>query len=211
MTAAVGLAYAHLNLRFNPFGEMQLCERAHLAVVEIEHLADLLGRPGVAIQFLGEPGRGKTTHLLALKTFFPDAPYVHLHDLKDFPQPLPPVPRAPLLFIDESQRLSPWRRFVLFRRSRSLVLGSHEDHTRQLERRGFEVLTVQVASNSAERLKRIIDVRIERARRAAGPLPQVRAETVKRLIERYGDDVRAVEGHLYERFVALQGVGDVQV
>ncbi len=211
MTAAVGLAYAHLYLRFNPFGEMERCERAGLAVVEIEPLANLLQRPGVEIQFLGEAGRGKTTHLLALKTFFADAPYVHLHDQKDFPQPLPPVPRAPLVFIDESQRLSAWRRFVVFRRSRSLVLGSHEDHSQQLQRRGFEVLTIQVASVCAERLKRIIDVRIERARRASGPLPHVGLQAVKSLIERYGDDVRAVEGHLYERFVALKGVGDVQV
>ena len=62
----LNLPFAHLNLRFNPFGEATPEERAKLAVVDIERFAQRLCAPGFAVQFIGEHGRGKSTHLLAL-------------------------------------------------------------------------------------------------------------------------------------------------
>ena len=62
-----GLAFAHLNLRRNPFGEPLRAERGELAVADrsmLEEWVERLQRPGFAVQFLGGCGRGKTTHLL---------------------------------------------------------------------------------------------------------------------------------------------------
>jgi hypothetical protein len=59
--------YSHLNLRRNPFGEASTEERIPLAVANIEEIRQYFMRPKTAIQLMGEHGRGKTSHLLALK------------------------------------------------------------------------------------------------------------------------------------------------
>jgi fumarate reductase flavoprotein subunit len=69
----MGLPFAHLNLRFNPFGELDLHLRADVAVVDLADWPKRLAAGRFAIQFLADCGRGKTTHLLALRRHFPDA------------------------------------------------------------------------------------------------------------------------------------------
>ena len=58
--------FAKLNLLRNPFGELVREERIPAAVVDVAAIEPLLNRPRVALQFYGDCGRGKTTHLLAL-------------------------------------------------------------------------------------------------------------------------------------------------
>jgi hypothetical protein len=62
------LPYAHLNLRRNPFGEFSEDERTALALVDIEPIIERLNNPGYVVQFVGEKGYGKTTHLLAIRS-----------------------------------------------------------------------------------------------------------------------------------------------
>jgi hypothetical protein len=69
------LAYSHLNLRRNPFGEVEFEDIASLAITQVEQYVERLRQPKYAVQFLGEQGRGKTTHLYALRDYFPQAPY----------------------------------------------------------------------------------------------------------------------------------------
>ena len=47
------LAFSHLNLRVNPFGEPSPADRARLALVDGAELAG-----GEILQFLGDSGRG---------------------------------------------------------------------------------------------------------------------------------------------------------
>ena len=121
------LPFAHLNLRRNPFGELDLALWAELAVVEVDSLVPRLKRPGYAVQFMGPKGRGKTTHMLALVRQFPDARYVHVGENQR-----PPIPHSHPLFVDEIQRVPRWRRRRLFRRPVSLVIGTHEDFRSEL-------------------------------------------------------------------------------
>jgi hypothetical protein len=119
------LPFAHLNLRRNPFGEFQPAQRAVLAVAEVERFVRRLAQPGYAVQFIGDQGRGKTTHLLAIMRHFPRAAYVH---------------------VGQGQR---------------------------------------------------------------PPIPQIRIATAEQLIERFGDNVRAIESYLYDLFQELPGIRDV--
>jgi hypothetical protein len=119
------LPYAHLNLRRNPFGELLLEERAKLAMVEVSRLVEKLRLPGFVVQFIGEKGYGKTTHLLALKEYFPDAPYFHFPENRK----IPPIPSAPVLFLDETQQLPRRLRKRLFRRNSAFAISTHEDHS----------------------------------------------------------------------------------
>ena len=60
------LPWAWCNLRRNPFGELSRNERAELAVVDIDAIADHASEPYHAVQLIGDCGRGKTTRMLAL-------------------------------------------------------------------------------------------------------------------------------------------------
>ena len=71
--------------------------------------------------------------------------------------------------------------------------------------------TVAVGGISPEHLELIINRRIEHARRSEGPMPRLANGASRVLIERFGDDVRAIEHYLYGRFQELEVIGDVTV
>ena len=205
------LPFAHLNLRRNPFGELPPEERPRLAVVDVGRWVEpLMARPGFALQVLGDAGRGKTTHLLALREALPEASYRHITEGERVPARAIVTGRPTI--IDECQRLSPRARRRVFARGVPLLLGSHEDHEPELRRSGYEVDTIRPAETLArERLVSILEARIEASRRAPGPVPTVSDEAVDALRERYGTDVRAMEHCLYEVFQLLSEIRDVEV
>ncbi len=200
------LAYEHLNLRRNPFGELPREERAAVAVVprEYAHWLSAPCRQRRALLFVGDAGRGKSTHLIAVHAGVPPVPFTYVGEGER-----PRIPNAPLVFVDELQRIPRWRRAQLFRRRASFALSSHRDHTRELLRAGVAVRTVRVGGLDASRLQAVTTRRIEVARRAPGPLPRLGPEAASALVARFGDDLRAIEGHLYEVFQDLKEVGDV--
>ncbi|WP_203329134.1 hypothetical protein [Candidatus Laterigemmans baculatus] len=214
------LPLAHLNLRYNPFGELTRQQRAAAAVVETDELVPWIqaAEPHApspsaaearrstkacsmrALQFMGDCGRGKTTHLLTLQTQLPDSAYVYL--AADAPTPAIPV-GVPLL-IDEAQRL-PWlvRRRVLRRRV-PLILGTHVDLAGPLERAGYRVRTIDVSEHlDARRLVEILNRRIELARLRPGELPRISQQDAERLIGRFGNNIRAIESYLYDQLHIL--------
>ena len=199
--------FAHLNLRRNPFGELTRTEQAQLAVTDIEAFVPQLKQRRFVLQVMGEQGRGKTTHLLALRRHFPDAPYVYLAE----DEPPPPVPPAPLLFLDETQRFSRAQRRALFKRNASFVMATHEDHSGEFEAAGLKHHHIYLKGLSQERLAEILARRLEAARRGAGAIPHFEPDTVTELLARFGDDVRAVDAYLYEVFQVLEGVGAIKL
>ncbi len=201
------LPYAHLNLRVNPFGEVPFEQRGALAIVDVRHLVESLSRPGFAAQFMGGMGRGKTTHMLALREHFPNAPYYYFAE----GAPIPAIVEAPLLFLDETQRLPRRVRAQLFRCAASFVIGTHADHSSEFRKAGLRYETVRIQGLSVEHLQAIIDRRIEWARRGPGPVPRVAPAATRALLRRFGDDVRSIEIYLYDIFQSLTEVKDVQV
>ena len=194
------LPFVHLNLRFNPFGELPLKYRAQLAVIDTAPLLEHLARPRAVLQLIGEKGHGKTTHLLALKDCFSAAGYVHFPEGKR-----PPVPEGNPLILDEAQRIPWWQRRQLFQRPVPLILGTHRDFTRQLQRMGRDVKTVQAGDKTdRQQLDKLVRQRIEFARRDPGPVPTVPLATIDQLLDQHGDDIRAIEGHLYDLFQHLE-------
>jgi hypothetical protein len=200
------LPFAHLNLRWNPFGELDEQTRVKAAVVDTETLVRHLGQPGRAVQLLGRCGRGKTTTLLALTRRVPDALYVRAW--ADRPLEIRP---CGVLLLDEADTLSWWRRYRILRHSRCVALATHRDLTRSLRLAGLVPLTVRVGGVEEDRLHAMLNRRIACARRGAGPIPRIGRGAVRILIDRHGDDLRAMEIALYERFQALQEAGDVAV
>lgn len=200
LRAAPALAFAHLNLRYNPFGELGREERALIAVVPRIELS-----PGDRVQLVGASGRGKTTHLLALQAQHGGSAYVCIADGSNA---CPPVERERTLFVDEAQRLSRRSLTRLFARPSALVLGTHHD----LARSAPEALrTFVLRGLSPDKLEAIVRARVEAARRAPGPVPQLGRDAIRVLIARHGDDLRAIEEHLYGIFQTLEEPSLVQV
>ncbi len=200
----VSLPFAHLNLRRNPFGEVEPAEQGELAVVDVDRHVERLRRPGYAVQFLGDQGRGKTTHLLAILRHFPNSPYVHIGEGQR-----PRIPQGHPVFVDEVNRLPRRRRRRLFHRRVSLALGTHEDFHAELTSAGFDVETVSAGGLEVAELCRIANRRIESARRDPGPLPQLSLRTARAMIDRFDDDLRSIHARLYDIFQNLPRIEDV--
>jgi len=205
-------AYANLNLRFNPFGELDPDDRVTVAVVDVDRWTHWLASPCHAVVFLGDRGRGKTTHLLAIHAAWQPATYHHFPEVG----PAPTLPDTGRLCVDELQRFSRWRRRRWMRRvaeqAGSIAIGSHVDHQRELQAAGFQVITHRpAAALTPALLVEAMNRRIAYARRHADQLPIIDTEAATALIRDHGDDVRAIEHRLYDIFQSLTEPGHVQV
>lgn len=199
------LPYAHLNLRHNPFGELSREELANLADVDVESIVARLSEDSFAVQFVGEKGYGKTTHLLAIRARFADAGYVDIAEGETAT-----LPGGHPTMIDEAQRLTWWQRFRLFRSTVPLVLGTHRDFAVELRRAGRKVETIEVDQRTDEqRLGRLLNARVKHMRREAGPVPTVSMETATRLRREFGADIRAMLHSMYVTFQDLSEVREV--
>lgn len=195
----LALPFAHLNLRWNPFGEPAREERAALAVVDLPEL-----RPGDVVQFVGPCGRGKSTHLLALAARHPGARLERVPLGCDrFEGPV----TEPFL-LDEADRVRPGLLRRLLETAPTLAIGAHEDLSGLSSR---PLRTIRVGGLTAAKLRAVVDRRIEWARRGPGPVPRVSDASLARLIDRHGDHLRGIENHLYDRLQTMEGPDDVQV
>jgi hypothetical protein len=202
------LAYATLNLRFNPFGRLTPEEEGKLTrpLVDVDALAGRLWQPGFAVLFLGESGRGKSTHLFALHTCFPDAPYVYIPAGK----PVPEIPIAPVLFLDEMQRITRRQRWAILARPASFVIGSHKNHEREFRQAGLSYEVYRLAEVTVVRLGAILNGRLEHARRdPARPIPVIDAGAAEVLIGRFGGDQWAMIDFLYDRIEEMQATAQL--
>jgi hypothetical protein len=126
----------------------------------------------------------------------------------------PRLPPGRPLLIDEAQRLGWRRRWQMLHVRGPLVLGTHVDLSRCLERAGFNVMTLDVSiPKSPAQLQRILNARIEASRSASDtisddggnslhPLSLTRTEVVA-LQQQFGSNIRRIEHHLYEVFQRL--------
>ncbi len=185
-------AFAHVNLRCNPFCEVLLEQLADLAV----EIPEFDARPKTALLILGEKGRGKTTHLQKLWQQHPEAPYLHLPEMGRQPR----IPRAELIFLDEAQRLGRLTRLLVWQRAKTWVIASHENHKLELERAGFNVQILHLTGLTLDKLETIIEKRLEWARRSSGEIPRLSKAQLEQLLHQFGDDLRGIQGALYDAY-----------
>jgi hypothetical protein len=161
---------------------------------------------GEIVQFIGDSGRGKTTHLLALASRHEDAVYEKLEEGQDRWRAAPSLD-APFL-LDEAQRARPEHLRALLASGRTLALGTHDDLSGLAP---CPIRTVRVGGVGAQKLVAIVARRIDWARRGPGPVPSVSRSALTALQARHGDDVRGIIGELYDVFQTLREVGPVTV
>ena len=202
------LPYRHLNLCRNPFGVPHERDRPELAIADVCHWADQLQTKRVAIQLIGDHGRGKSSHLFALKKELETrtnthVPYIRLRDTHR-------IPAAPIVLLDEGAHLPirPWWRL---RHIRSLAISTHRNMRPLLMAFGFNVTTIQIQQRDPQRLHEIFSRRIEWARAGMGPIPVLQPQTVHQLQAKYGDDIRTMEDALYNSIEHMSEVGHVRL
>lgn len=200
------LPFAHINLCFNPFGELDKTDRSYLAVVNLDNLPILLNKSGQAIQFVADHGRGKSTHLIALHQQFAQAPYVQLHAGSR-----PSFTASDLCFIDSIENLSFFKRLKVYRKMGSLALTTHRNLSLELSLAGYQVTTISVALTDTHTLQQVFNRRIEHARRNAGPVPVLDLHHIQKLQKRFSDDIRSMEHYLYNIFQSLTDIHHVKV
>jgi hypothetical protein len=193
--------YHRWNLTRNPFGEWTRAERAELAVVEhLDVWIEMMNNPRVAIEFVGDCGFGKTTHLLALMKTIPNIQYVYYPPTGRRPA----LPRWRPLLIDEAQRMGYFRRREMLRGGGPIAIGSHISLSSNLRKSGFEVTTVNVElPMSPTQINCILNRRIQACRlNQDQPLPLVDEAQALQLSYRFGGNLRRIEDFLYEQFQA---------
>ena len=195
--------YEHLGLFWNPFGCAPARQWSALCVtaLDLDALAERLRAPGFAVVFRGHAGRGKSTHLRALNARFAALPYTYLGPDASARTP---IPRAPVHFVDEVQRLGPASRRRLFRRRASLALASHEDLRPALEARGYVVQDVEIAGLDRPRLEQIVARRVRWAARPAREGVAIARARLDALLAEHGDDLRTIQDALYDDIESLR-------
>lgn len=198
-------AFEQLNLTRNPFGEPRASERADLAVVDVDTYVDRLEAGGCYVEFTGRQGRGKTTRLHALRDRLADAVFVRVPEAPQEARKTK-LPGAPVVLVDDAQFLNARQRRTLFERAGAVAAATHETLVPQAESAGFDVREVEIAGLDRSRLHKIVEKRIDWARRGLGPVPQLSESALDRLIELYGDDLRTIEDVLYSVFQTLENI-----
>ena len=199
----MSVAYRAMGLWRNPFGELSAQSRSEL-FVERETLPDpaevreWLDLPGRVVQIRGRSGRGKSSFLHALRAIDPEIPYVYVAR-----GTRPEIPRARLVIIDELWRLS-WRIPQLWRRAgASYLVASHWDHRLSARIGGLDCRSYRVHGLSEVELGAYVDARIlAQCRPEVDPsgLRRPSIERLRHLLVTYGDDLRAIEGVLFDDY-----------
>lgn len=203
-------SYEHLNLKYNPFGSLTDEEVSELIVpvLDFQKLADFLhSNTNSVIQIYGQKGRGKTTHLIGFhEHYFEEYPIVFLERNKK----KPPIPKGDLIFVDGVHKLNRWQRWRLWRRNQNLVFVSHFDYSKEFENKKNAFLSFEIKGFEASHLKTILDKRIRMASiDSVKPCAELSIKTIESLIQKYGDNYRAIIVELYTLFQNLQNLKHV--
>ncbi len=206
--------FARLNLRWNPFGEPDEDDRQDLFSGGLEDWPSFLGAKitlgegttpdgddARALQVLGPSGCGKTTALQALRELFPDSVWLAWCPVRGWPEL--PASQGRVLFVDDAHMASPslLGGFLRFQR---LAVATQRDLTVSFRQAGIETRTVRLADElGLPRLERMVERRLEWARRGPGPLPAVEEGTLSSLLALHGPDLKAIQSDLYDRYQKL--------
>lgn len=199
------LPFAHLNLTRNPFGQLSEEERNRIFVADVEPYRTFIETPGHALEFVAPAGRGKTSHLRALYDQFPDASFVRV---ENDDQEVLDVDSS-VLFVDEFHFLHEKKRNQLYSQVRNLVIAAHVSFVDEMKSHGFDVRSIRLNGYAPETLRRMFERRIQYCRRTDDPVPRLSNDVIQSLIDRYADNVRAMEHHLYNVFQEMKEVRDI--
>lgn len=202
-----------LGLQRNPFGTLTPDEWFAVTVLP-QPVEAALADGFEHLLVLGDKGRGKSTTLRWLETYYRKQGYQTAYERIPRWQWYYTTDMQPLdvFVLDEAQRLQPWTEWRLFRQrgARRLIVGSHRDITVLFRMQGLNVTTVRLNRTASRgRLAQILERRLAVFALDGEPGVQFSEAAVDMLWSRFGSDLRSMNFHLYEVFEQLQQPGDI--
>ncbi len=207
---ALQLPFAHLNLLRNPFGEYTRAERLERSQpsFDLSTIAAQLKQNKFAVQFLGDHGRGKSTHLIALHAYFAQSDYLQFHEQET---PILQQVISDIAFFDSFDVLSKKQRKKIYQQVRSFACTTHTQLDTELRRAGFTIHNIHISQTDSLQIHRILNTRIESVRRNTAAIPHIPLSSIHTLQSRFKDDIRSMELYLYDVFSQLQETVDVTI
>ncbi len=198
-----------MGLKCNPFRVLTEAEWTAVAVVP-PSVQKVITHAVAPVQIIGEPGRGKTTTLLAVKSYFLEK------NISVMYQYLPEgthrfdkqrASAANVFLLDEAQRLTRRERQRLCRLASGmrLIFSSHEDLTAICAAHRLPLTTIRLSQMDTAHLTRILRKRLAYFSTNEQPAVAIGGDAVEFLHARFGDDLRAMERFLYEVFQVWVG------
>jgi len=198
--------YSSLNLRANPFSYLDDRELLQTieSRIELETIAKHIeSSSSCFIQFYGNKGLGKSTHLKALYyDYFPDAEFCKLK--KNKRQYIAKTPK--ILFVDSFQLLSLKNKFQLLNNQQRIIIASHYSHgflnfkNREINK-SFNFNQLKL---SLELLNRIVTNKIKLVQISkTKPIPMIKKEYLQTLLKKNKNNLRAIQMELYKDFIEL--------
>ena len=189
-----------LEYYFNPFGGLD--DEEIFSVIqpkyEIENILSILkSKHPTIIQFLGNKGRGKTTHLKALFQHHNDAEIFYL-DRKHIK--MDQIQRN-VIFIDSVGRISLSKRMKLWsKKSNSYVITTHWNRRLEFWLAGRTCRTYYFKGLCIQDLEKTIRYRIALATNLAPDQIIINSSVSIKLLEKFGDNFRDILNYLYKLF-----------
>lgn len=203
------LAYSNLNLKKNPFGSLSYEDISFTFVLlpEIERIIYKLKKGNFLLQLIGNKGVGKTTQLLGIKTLIKGCTYIsdpiHLN--------VNTLPEDKILLIDEFQNIKKRQIKSLIKSNVCIVSATHKDRSKDFSNRGYIVKNIIIEDIQVSLLQKIIDLRLNRFKRDNSmEIPAIPIKVIEGLSRNYGDNIREIICHLYNKIKNLSEVEDVQ-
>lgn len=193
-----------ISFDFNPFGGLSDAELEEVVVPKFE-LADLMklilnGQPKI-VEFVGNKGRGKTTHLKLLQQKLSQYPLFLLNSKPNFAEVF--NNESAIIFIDSIHHFNLFQRIKLFRLKKTIILTTHSGRfleyklaRKQHFRFDFKGIEVTV-------LKTILKNRMQVASGNTETYFEIKEEELADLIKKFGDDYRAILNYLYDEFQTM--------
>lgn len=200
------MLWQQMDISKNPWGELTPEESLLVSDVDVDSILNLLSREAAVIQFVGEKGRGKTTHLKALERHLPAAKFLYVPEIGRVN-----FPRSETVIIDEAQRFGWWNRRKLARHPGRLILGTHEDlsYLFKAQHRPLETVWVGRLLDSS-RLRTILTKRLQCLSHRPSEF-DIDEEFLQDLIRRNGGNIRNMLSELYSVFQKTERFSYVKV
>jgi hypothetical protein len=201
-----------VGLQANPFRTLTHDEWLTVTVMPRE-ISQLLESEIGHLQFRGQKGCGKTTVLYSIEAHLRRAGRRVAYErvAEDADRFSKPIEGLEFFLLDEAQRLSPAERDRLLAVARGLclIIGNHEDFTRQFYRRDLSLVTINLEGIIFTELAAILERRLAYFSLTGSPGYAFSASAVTFLTRRYSPDLRSAELFLYEYFQQLPPPGEI--
>lgn len=207
--------FQRLGLKRNPFGTLTDAEQLE-AIVTPPAIDQLRANGIVNWQILGDRGRGKSTTLRLLMH------HLTLDGVRIAYESVPIGDRTyktethhlDAFALDEAQRLNILERRRLFRfaRTRPLLIGSHADFSGWFAARNLSLNTVYAAKlTDRAHIETILSRRLAMFTLPGNAPMQFTPEAIDYLWQRFRDDIRSMEHHLYRVFQRIETAQSITV